>query len=335
MKASLRDIAEKTGVSITTISRVLNGKGDEFRISKETQKKIFHSAKELNYVPNQTGVNLQSGKTRTIALIVPGLVNPFFANVASLVATEIQGTGYNTLITDSNESIEIEKDELKQMISRNVDGIIIASAGHDGSHINEIDDMGIPIVCIDRYFDNLQVPFVATDNFLGAEMATDHLLKLGHTQIVCIQGAKQSMPNKLRIKGFKSIMNKYGIQDYTITGSDFTVQNGYTETLLLLQQQPLPTAIFTLSNTIALGCMKALKENSVKVPEDISLITFDNHPYLDYLSTPLTCVAQPFQDICRIATRLLFSMIDKQDLKTKHVLLRPEILIRDSVNRLQ
>jgi LacI family transcriptional regulator len=334
MKASLRDIAEKTGVSITTISRVLNGKGDEFRISKETQEKIFHSAKELNYVPNQTGVNLQSGKTRTIALIVPGLVNPFFANVASLVATEIQGTGYNTLITDSNESIEIEKDELKQMISRNVDGIIIASAGHDGSHINEIDDMGIPIVCIDRYFDNLQVPFVATDNFLGAEMATDHLLKLGHTQIVCIQGAMQSMPNKLRISGFEQIMNKYGIQDYTITGSDFTVQNGYTETLLLLQHQPLPTAIFTLSNTIALGCMKALKENNVKVPEDISLITFDNHPYLDYLSTPLTCVAQPFQDICRIATRLLFSMIDNQDLKTKQVLLRPEILIRDSVNRI-
>ena len=157
MKASLRDISERTGVSITTVSRVLNSKGDKFRISKETQEKIFIVAKELNYVPNQTGVNLQSGKTRTIALIVPGLVNPFFANVASQMATEIQGTGYNTLITDSDESIEIEKDELKQMISRNVDGIIIASAGHDGSHINEIDDMGIPIVCIDRYFDELHL----------------------------------------------------------------------------------------------------------------------------------------------------------------------------------
>jgi LacI family transcriptional regulator len=133
MKAGLRDISEKTGVSITTVSRVLNGKGDEFRISKETQKRIFLTAKELSYVPNQTGVNLQSGKTRTIALIVPGLVNPFFANIASSIATEIQGTGYNTLISDSNENIEIEKDELKQMISRNVDGIIIASAGHDGS----------------------------------------------------------------------------------------------------------------------------------------------------------------------------------------------------------
>ena len=334
MKASLRDISEKTGVSITTVSRVLNGKGDEFGISKDTQERIYLSAKELSYVPNQTGVNLQSGRTRTIALIVPGLVNPFFANIASSLATEIQGTGYNTLISDSNENIEIEKDELKQMISRNVDGIIIASAGQDGSHINEIDDMGIPIVCIDRYFDNLQVPFVATDNYLGAEMATDHLLKRGHTHIACIQGANQSMPNIHRIKGFEHTMNTHGIQDCTITGSDFTVQNGYTETLLLLQNQPLPTAIFTLSNTIALGCMKALKENNVRVPEDVSLITFDNHPYLDYLSTPLTCVAQPFQDICRIAIRLLFSMIEKKDLKTRQVLLRPEILIRNSVNRL-
>jgi LacI family transcriptional regulator len=334
MKASLRDISERTGVSITTVSRVLNSKGDKFRISKETQEKIFIVAKELNYVPNQTGVNLQSGKTRTIALIVPGLVNPFFANVASQMATEIQGTGYNTLITDSDESIEIEKEELKQMISRNVDGIIIASAGHDGSHINEIDDMGIPIVCIDRYFDELQVPFVATDNFLGAEMATTHLLKLGHTHIACIQGAMHSTPNKLRINGFKHTMSSFGIQDSTITGSDFTVQNGYTETLLLLQNKPFPTAIFTLSNTIALGCMKALKENNVRVPEDVSLITFDNHPYLDYLSTPLTCVAQPFQDICRIAIRLLFSMIDKKDLATKQVLLRPEILVRNSVKRI-
>ena len=334
MKASLRDISERTGVSITTVSRVLNDKGDEFRISKETQEKIFYVAKELNYVPNQTGVNLQSGKTRTIALIVPGLVNPFFANVASRIANEIQGTGYNTLITDSDESIEIEKDELKQMISRNVDGIIIASAGHDGSHINEIDDMGIPIVCIDRYFDKLQVPFVSTDNFLGAEMATNHLLKRGHTHIACIQGAMHSTPNKLRINGFKHTMSSFGIQDSTITGSDFTVQNGYTETLLLLQNKPFPTAIFTLSNTIALGCMKALKENNVRVPEDVSLITFDNHPYLDYLSTPLTCVAQPFQDICRIAIRLLFSMIDKEDLTTKRVLLRPEILVRNSVKRI-
>jgi LacI family transcriptional regulator len=333
MKASLRDISARTGVSITTVSRVLNGKGDEFRISKETQKRILITAKELNYVPNQTGVNLQSGRTRTIALIVPGLVNPFFANVASSIATEIQGTGYNTLITDSNESIEIEKEELKQMISRNVDGIIIASAGHDGSHINEIDDMGIPIVCIDRHFENLQVPFVATDNFLGAEMATDHLLKRGHTHIACIQGAMHSMPNKIRIKGFEHMMNTYGIKDCIITGSDFTVQNGYTETLLLLQSKPFPTAIFTLSNTIALGCMKALKENGVRVPEDVSLITFDNHPYLDYLSTPLTCVAQPFQDICRIAIRLLFSMIDNEDLKTRQVLLRPEILVRNSVKR--
>jgi LacI family transcriptional regulator len=334
MKASLRDISERTGVSITTVSRVLNSKGDKFRISKETQEKIFIVAKELNYVPNQTGVNLQSGKTRTIALIVPGLVNPFFANVASQMATEIQGTGYNTLITDSDESIEIEKEELKQMISRNVDGIIIASAGHDGSHINEIDDMGIPIVCIDRYFDKLQVPFVATDNFLGSEMATNHLLKRGHTHIACIQGAMHSTPNKLRINGFKHTMSSFGIQDSTITGSDFTVQNGYTETLLLLQNKPFPTAIFTLSNTIALGCMKALKENNVRVPEDVSLITFDNHPYLDYLSTPLTCVAQPFQDICRIAIRLLFSMIDKEELATKQVLLRPEILVRNSVKRI-
>jgi LacI family transcriptional regulator len=335
MKASLRDIADETGLSITTISRVLNGKGDEFRISQDTQAKVFESAKKLKYIPNQTGINLQSGKTQTIALVVPGLVNPFFANIASQLTIEIQGTGYTTLITDSNENIDIEKEELQQMISRNVDGIIISSAGDNGNHIDEIDKLGIPVVCIDRHFDSLQVPHVATDNYLGAYMATNHLLQRGHTNIVCIQGAKHSMPNKLRVKGFENAMIEAGIQDYLVTGSDFTVQNGYTETLLLLQNQQKPTAIFTLSNTIALGCIKALKENDVRIPEDVSLITFDNHPYLEYLSTPLTCVAQPYQDICRIAIRLLFSKINGEDVKTPRVLLRPEILVRDSVRRIE
>jgi LacI family transcriptional regulator len=142
------------------------------------------------------------------------------------------------------------------------------------------------------------------------------------------------MPNKLRIKGFKDAMKESGIEHYNIVGYDFSVQNGYTETLLLIKDPGRPSAIFSFSNTIALGCIKAFKENHIRIPEDISLITFDDHPYLDYLPTPLTCVAQPIEDMCKIAIRLLFSKINNEEIKTNQVLLRPEIKLRESVKRI-
>jgi LacI family transcriptional regulator len=142
------------------------------------------------------------------------------------------------------------------------------------------------------------------------------------------------MPNKLRIKGFKAAMNEKGIHDYNITGNAFSVQNGYAETLLLLHGKARPTAIFALSNTISLGCIKALKENNVSVPDEISIITFDDHPYLDFLSTPLTCVAQPIDDICKIAIRLLFDQINNQSKDSNQIFLQPTIKYRDSVKQL-
>lgn len=335
MKTSLKDIAKRTNLSISTVSRVLNGKAEQFRISKESQQIVFQAAEELNYIPNLTAVNLKSGKTQTIALIVPSLVNPFFAQIAGQIAHAVQRKGYVTLISDSNESLKTEQEEIKQIISRNVDGILIASAGRNGKHIEEIKNRGIPVVCLDRYFDDLDIPCIATDNFWGGYMATKHLIEHGHTHISCIQGLRHSMPNIQRVEGYKKAMKDLlGKEEYFISGSDFNVQNGYAETLKLLRKKKRPTAIFTLSNTIALGCLKALKEQNIHVPNDISLITFDDHPYLDFLSTPLTCVSQPFDEICIGAIRLLFAEINKEATETKRIFLRPEMVFRDSIHQI-
>lgn len=119
-----------------------------------------------------------------------------------------------------------------------------------------------------------------------------------------------------------------------VVGDDFTIQNGYLETKLLMQQKVMPTAIFTLSSTIAMGCMKALKEENIRIPQDVSIITFDEHPYLDFLSTPLSCVAQPVDDIIRIAVKYLFSKLKNEDMNAFNVLLKPKIIVRDSVKTL-
>ncbi len=333
-KTNIKDIAKSTGLSITTVSRVLNGKAKQYRISEKSQKKIYEAAEALNYIPNQIAVNLQSGRTRTIALIIPSLMNPYFSRIAGLINMELQQMGYATLISDCNENQEIEEQELKQMSSRNVEGIIISPCGNSPDQLRLIQDLKIPLVCLDRYIEGLEIPFVSTDNYLGAYQATKHFIKNGHTNIACIQGIESSMPNKLRIKGFKAALEEEGIRISSISGYDFSVNNGYTETLLLLQSKPKPSAIFAMSNTIALGCMKALKENNFRIPEDISLIAFDDHPYLDYLSTPLTCVKQPVYDICNIAVRLIFSLINNEEIKSRQVFLQPTLKFRDSVKQL-
>jgi LacI family transcriptional regulator len=333
-RVNIIDIAKKTGLSITTVSRVLSGKAEQYRIGKKSQKKIEEAAKEMHYIPNHFAANLRTGKSNTVALIVPSLANPFFASIASDINAEIRKYGYITIISDSDENPEIEKMELEQLIARNIEGLIIAPCGNQWKHIKDLYDQGLPIICIDRYFEDLDLPYVSTDNYDGAYHATQFLIKNGHSDIACIQGVQESTPNRLRVKGFADALEESGIKDYCVVGDDFTVQNGYLETKLLLQQKEKPTAIFALSNTIAMGCMKALKEENKKIPDDISLITFDEHPYLDIFSTPLSCVAQPVNDISKIATKFLFSMLNNKEIKINQVLLKPEIKIKESVKRI-
>jgi len=333
-KVRIKDIAQKTGLSITTVSRVLNGKAKQYRISKKSQQIIEKAAKEFNYVPNYFAVNLKSGKSNTIGLIIPSLSNPFFANIASIINNEVRKHSYTLVIADSNENIETEKMIVQQFVARNIEGLIIVPCGSAVEHIEQINIQGLPLILLDRYFENSNIPFVATDNFEGAVMATKHLLDHGHSFIACIQGVKKSIPNKLRLNGFKETMQKNGNEDFRIVGDDFSVQNGYLETKLMLQWKERPTAIFTLSNTIAMGCLQALKEEKIQVPEDISIITFDDHPYLDFLATPITSIAQPVEHISKIALRYLFSRInDDDESRANQVILKPELKIRESVRR--
>lgn len=333
-KVNIRDISAKTGLSISTVSRVLSGKAEQYRIGEKAQQIIIDAAKEFNYIPNQFAANLRTGKSKTIALIVPSLNNPFFADLASTINAEVRKFGYITMISDSDENLEIEELELQQVMSRNVEGLIIAPCGNNWEHIIQLHDQGLPIICIDRYFEELDIPFVSTDNYNGAYNATKHLIEHGHTLISCIQGVKEATPNRLRIKGYIDAMADAGIGNYSIVGDEYSIQTGYLETRLLLQQKNRPTAIFTLSNMLAMGCMKALKEMNVRIPDDISLITFDDHLYLDYLATPLSCIAQPVSDISKIAIKFLFSRINENDVKTNQILLKPEMKFRESVRRI-
>lgn len=335
-KTNITDIALKTGLSISTVSRVLNGKSKQYRISNKSQHIIEVAAKELNYIPNYFAANLKSSKTHTIGLIVPSLHNPFFATIASKINIELRNFGYTTIIGDSNENIEIEKMELNHFVSQNIDGLIIVPCGGEKEHIKKIYEQGLPLILIDRYFEDLEIPYVSTDNFKGAIKATKLLLEHGHSEITCIQGKQESIPNQLRVKGFIHAMQEAGIvSNINVVGDDFSAQNGFLETKLLLQKKVRPTAIFTLSVTIAMGCLRALKQENIRIPEDISIITFDNQDFLDYLATPITSIGQPVEDICKIAIKYILSKLNNQKATSPmQVVLNPDIKHRESISKI-
>lgn len=330
-KTNIFDIAVKTGFSITTVSRVLNGMADKYRISKATQQKIETMAEKMNYVPNEFARNLRTGRSKTIALIVPSLKNPFFAEIASAVNAEVRKYHCITIIGDSDDNIENEKMEVLHLLSRNLDGMIIVPCGDEWEHLEKIREKGVALICIDRYFEGADLSYVSSDNYEGAYSASKYLIEHGHTSIACIQGIRHSIPNIQRVKGFVAAMIHSGITSYLVTGDAFSEQNGYLETKLLLQQEMRPTAIFAFSNTIAMGCIKALKEEKVKVPEEMSLLTFDENPYLNYIEPPLTCISQPVEDICKIAVKILFSSILEHDTSRRHVLLKTQLKVKSSV----
>jgi LacI family transcriptional regulator len=334
---NIRELADKLGLSPTTVSRVLNGKSKKFRISKETSRKVLDAALKYNYSPNRIARGLKLEKTDTIGLIIPDIANPYFGSIAKTIEVEARNSGYSIILCDSLDD-EITEAELLQLLAgRKVDGIIIAPTGKSSLHVTEILQQGIPVMVIDRYFPNTELPFVTTDNHFGALLATEHFIKMGHRNIACIQGINGISTNSERVTGFRDALQKHGIpvNESMILGTDFGEENGYIQTKKLLEIPNRPTAIFALSNLISLGTLRALKEAGLTVPDDISIVSFDEQPWSAFLACPMTTVEQPREEIGRRAFDSLLNIIDKVlPTKSENMMLQPRLIYRESVKKI-
>ena len=337
-RASLKRIAQQLGVSPATVSRVLNGLGRKYRISPKTEAAIRKLAQELNFSPNQLARGLRLKKTLTIGLLVPEIANPYFASIASNVVIETRKRHYSVLLCDSQEDTDAEIAEIESLRNRNVDGLVLCPVGRSAEHLRQFEKGALPVVLVDRYFPDLDLPFVASDNFAGAREATFHLLECGHRRIACLQGTHGTRPNDERVGGYRKALEEHRIawDEGLLAGSSFDEQNGYVETKLLLRRRPDVTAIFACNNLIALGSLRALREEGRKVPDDISMICYDNPSYLDQLSPPLSAMAQRELEIGQIAVKLLFGWIESPEQRPKGgVLLSTRYVPRESVKRLR
>lgn len=333
-KVSLSKIAQETGVSIGTVSRVLSGKAGQCRICKSTVEKVMAAARSLNYSPVHIEKNLSIKKNHLIGLVIPSLRNQYFADIASVVISETEKYGYSVMIFDSMEDEQVFRKAVSTLVEKKVDGMILVPCGDNSMWLEQIDKTLIPIVLVDRYYEDTTLSYVTTNNFKGGVIAVNRLVESGHRDIACIQGVP-SMPNKERVQGYISGMVAAGLQDHiNVIGNDFTIQNGYLSTKQLLKKDSgskRPTAIFTLSNTIMLGSLTAIREAGLKVPQDISLISFDNYMYLDYMDPPITRVDQPISDICTLAVITLIEKIDGKRTSETNILLVPKLVEGRSV----
>ena len=335
--ATLKKIAQKSGLSVPTVSRVLTGKGAQYRISRTTIDLVNSIATELNYTPNYLASGLRLKRTLTIGLIIPDISNPFFSSLARSVEKSARRDGYSIILCDSEETTKIEIESFKLLERRKVDGMIVSPVGQESKHFLAGSETRVPMVLVDRYFPDLPIPFVTSDNYLGAVEAVTYLIENGHRSIACIQGLQDTSSNIERVRGFVDAHNKNGltVDESLIVGDNFGEENGYIEAKLLMKRAKRPTAVFCVGNLISLGVLRALAEEGLSIPQDLSLISFDDQPYFSFLSPPITTVAQQNKELGRIAAKLLVEQIESP---TTHeaggIFVPTKLLIRSSVRRL-
>lgn len=334
---TLQCIAERSGVSVTTISRVLSGQAERYRISKETQATVRRIAGEVNFVPNQLARGLRLKKTLKVGLVIPDVSNPFFAGIARQVTLGARKHEYSVVLCDSQDNIESELRSLALLQSQHVEGVVLCPVGQSGQHLAQFVGGKLPIVLVDRFFSDLPLPYVSSDNASGAKEGTELLLENGHRRIACLQGLAGTSPNDCRLSGYREALAKYKVpvDENLIVGDSFTEQSGYIETKLLLKNQPDVTALLALSNLNALGAIRALAEEKRNVPGDISIVSFDDPPYAAYLATPMTCIAQSSSEIGDVAVKLLFDQIQSTRNQPRGGILLPtSLVVRKSVKQI-
>lgn len=332
---TLDSIAKKCGCSVSTVSRVLSGKAHIYRISTKTEKRVLEEASRTNYRPSQIAKSLRLGKTDTIGLIIPSIDDTFFSCLTSVIIREARKNGYKVVSAETQEDERNEFESINSLMANNVDGIIAIPTGKNSGTFASVQQRGVPIVMLDRYYKDIQdIDVVSTDNYQGAVMAVEHMVKMGHRRIGCIQGNPDTVTSSNRVDGYCDAMRSHGLEEMIdVAGHEFSIEGSYRCTKEMLSREVPPTAILALSNKVLLGAIRGIQESGLRIPEDISLMSFDDNSLFNYLSPRITCIAQPVQEMARKAVKTLIAKI-KGETETSRMFLPPALVIRNSVSKI-
>lgn len=331
MSVTIKDIARIAGVSTTTVSRALNNKFEG--MSEETKIKIQKTIEELNYKPSVIARSLVTNKTKTLGLLLPNIANPFFSNLARGVEDEAMQNGYSVFLCNSDDNRKKQNMYLDVLIEKRVDGIISAMYNDEQEeYFNGIKEKNIPVIVLDRYFEDSEVCEVATDNYSGTYNATKFLIENGHRKIACIRGNLNMPFCRERFDGYKDALKDFNIDinEKLIREGDYTIEGGEKVSMDILQNTDA-TSILCFNDLMAYGVYKSCKRLSKTIPEDISVIGFDDIELSTIVEPKLTTIKQPVYELGLNGARMLINLIEGRVIENKKIKLENTLIKRESV----
>lgn len=331
---TIQDVAKRANVSITTVSMVLNGK--PVRVSKEKREAIFRAAKELGYQSRHNAKKRKDERRRTLGLIIPDICSYYFAELAKGILMMAKTEGYDLVVCDSNNRAEEDLENLKNLQQKDVDGIILALSGETSEEFHKITEQiaqvdRIPIVLIDRDDPEYHCHGVSVNQIKGSSMAVEYLLQLGHRKIGYLAGNCRLKVARDRMQGYQKTMEQWGIpwEESWVYMGNYEMDSGYELCDKFLEAGV--TAVCAGNDMMAFGIMKRLRERKIKVPEEFSVVGFDDVALAEVMEVPLTTVRQPIQEMGERAVRIIKQYEKKPDSREKTIIvLQPELKIRES-----
>lgn len=329
---SIKDVAKLAGVSVMTASRVINYQG---AVSPKARARVLQAIKELDYRPNLTARSLRAKRSQLFGLLLPDIENPVFASLAKHVEEAAQQFGYNVMLGNTWEDPEREARHLELMMARQMDGIIISPVSADNDEL--IGQCIAPVVVLDRSLKhNGPPPAVTVDNSEVGRIAARHLISLGHRHFACIPGPLHIDVFAQRLEGFRDELSRSGQRLEAVISAGNIGKVGYgakfgAELLRICTSRPL--AVFCANDLTALGAMQTAQRQGLSVPGDISIVGVDDIPACELTMPSLTTVRQPFPEIAAAGVKLLVDMIKDKNYKPEDVILKPQLVARESTAR--
>ena len=331
--ATIKDVAQLAGVSAGTVSNVLNRPS---YVNADTREKVLAAIRELDFVPHQGSRQFRPGRVRTLGLAIANLDNPFFVDVAIGAEERCAELGVGVVITNSGYDPVRETTNLDLLVQSRVQGIIIAPVDENSSRLEMLKDRGVPMVFVDRVGDDRDCWSVVVDDFRGGQLGIRHLIAAGHTRLAFLGHPETSPKVRTRLAGARSVVDETpGVQLELLEANSWTIEAGRAAATRLAERAPTrrPTAVFCANDMVALGLEQQLLRDGVRVPDDIAIVGYDDLEWASVSSVPLTTVAQPRKGLGRTAVDMIMELLGRPTARiprSNHVVLQPELVVRDS-----
>jgi len=326
---TIKQIADATGVHPSTVSRALDPKKRHL-VADDVAKRITAQADALGYQPNRVAANLRLGRSDLIGVLLPDIANPVFAPILGGITEVLSAEGYAPIVADAGNASSQQISFVERLLSQRVDGLILATVSQDDELVGFCIQRGLPVILVNRSEARDRVSSVVSDDDMGMRLAVDHLVGLEHRRIAHVAGPLSTSTGALRREGFERAMSRHGLTGVVLDAAGYTREAGAQAAAYLLAATHDLTAIVAANDLLALGVLDVLKERGLRCPEDISLVGHNDMPLMDVVSPPLTTVRIEHREMGRVAAKMLVDTIKSGSSEIRHVVLRPELVVRSS-----